>query len=95
MESKNPFPERDLAALKDSANRYRELLGAMVCSNKDLGHQPLPLSGANAIYSAAMRANRAFGPADSLKMFSGLFIVVKDGILKIAHDSLDLRFIGA
>lgn len=77
-----PFVQRDMAALIDRANHYREVFAAIVALMK-AGAMAFTLKARDVLGRAAVWANRAIGPADRLKVFAGFGFIGED---RIFHD---------
>jgi hypothetical protein len=90
MERQNPLVQRDVRALKQRADRHRELLAAVAAVER-------PSSIALAFKAlhvgrAAVRAPRTIGPAQLFQMLAGVVFVVKDRIGQVGHRiALDFR----
>jgi hypothetical protein len=75
--SQEPLMQRDLGALENGSDRYRELLAAAVA----LVHaraMPLALKLRDLLRLAAMLADRAMRPALSFQMLAGYVLVSED-----------------
>jgi hypothetical protein len=76
----HPLMKRNLAALKYGAYGGRELLAAGFAL-VDAWAMRFPVQRVMTSYDAAVRAYRAFGPADSLKIFARFFCVLEVGLV--------------
>ncbi len=85
MRSHPPLCEGNFAALEHGSDRDGELLLALQTITKARTMRLLLASNERdtvGVGVAAMRADRAIGPADAFKRFTGFVFVLKDGVLE-------------
>jgi hypothetical protein len=81
----HPLVQWDLAALKDRAHRYRELLAAVLALVNAWAVRLAVQYIVILAYAAAVRADRTIGPAGSFKVFAGLGGVLEMRLVEGGH----------
>jgi hypothetical protein len=83
-----PDIKRDLGTLEYGANGHTELLAAVFALHQTRAVR-LALQGVMVMtYAAAMRADRAIGPAQAFKVFAGLVRVLEVRLIQVGSHSI-------